>query len=65
VRFFIDGEPVALGGGASAQDGRFDMSNVSATQNVQPNFQLSKTANAATDGFTLRSVEIVYRDGNP
>jgi hypothetical protein len=41
------------------------MSNVSATQNVQPNFQLQKTAAANTDGFTIRNVEIVYRDGNP
>jgi hypothetical protein len=65
VRFFIDGEPVAVGGGASANDGRFDMSNVSATQAVQPNFQQSKTASANTDGFTIRSVEIVYRDGTP
>lgn len=58
VRFFIDGQPVALGT-------TFDMSNVSATQNVQPNFQLQKTASANTDGYTLRSLEIVFRDGNP
>jgi hypothetical protein len=43
VRFFIDGEPVALGGGASQ---RWPVRHVERLGHaaVQPNFQLSKTA---------------------
>lgn len=52
VRFFVDGQPVA-------ESTTFDMSAY--TGALQPYAQIQKTADAATDGFTLCSVEINYR----
>jgi hypothetical protein len=53
VRFFIGGEPVALGT-------TFDMSGYSA--GLQPFIQLQKTATTATDGVTIKDFEVVYRE---
>lgn len=49
VRFFIDGEPVAT-------DTVFDMSNYSGS--LQLFAQLQKTADTATDGFTIDRIAI-------
>jgi hypothetical protein len=53
VRFFIGGEPVALGT-------TFDMSNYAA--GLQPFIQLQKAANTNTDGVTIKDFEVVYRE---
>ncbi len=53
VRFLIDGQPVA-------QSTTFDMSAYSA--GLQPFIQLQKTATTATDGVTLESVELTFRE---
>ena len=53
VRFFIDGQPVAMGT-------TFDMSQYSS--GLQPFFQLQKTASTNTDGFTVEGVEVTFRE---
>lgn len=53
VRFFIDGQPVAL-------DTTFDMSNYSGS--LQPYCQLQKTASTNTDGVVFGPCEVTFRE---
>jgi hypothetical protein len=53
VRFFIDGARVAANGGATAHDGRFDMSALTAGLNVQPWVQLSKASGTGVPSVTI------------
>ena len=55
VRFFIDGDAVATGT-------TFDVSNITAGQNVQPIVQISKGATAGTSTVQIAEFGIQYTD---
>lgn len=54
VRFFVDGEPVATGT-------TFDLSNITAGQNVQPIVQLQKASGTGVPSVSIAAVNIVYK----
>lgn len=60
VRFFVDGARVGMGNGAAANDGRFDMSGLTAGLNVQPYISLQKASGATVDAVRVAQFGIQY-----
>lgn len=60
VKFYVDGVRVGAGNGAAANDGRFDMSGLSAGLNVQPYISLQKASGATVDAVRIAQFGIQY-----
>lgn len=60
IRFFVDGQPVAYGGGPDASNGRFSMAGLAAGLNVQPWIQLQKASGTGVPSVTIKQFGCQY-----
>lgn len=64
IRFYVDGERVALGNGATANDGKFNMASLASGLNVQPFIQIHKASGTGTPAVTLKKFHIRYTEAS-